>query len=70
MMIEIAEFTDPSPSPLWRLWRRRYVVGGLPTEADARPGERPWDLGPPLARMKQRYEEGGFRVAVIEARLL
>jgi mannonate dehydratase len=69
-VIEIAEFLSPTPSPLWRLARQAGVdiaVGGLPTEADLRPGERPWDFGP-LARMKGRYEEAGFRLAVIEAR--
>jgi mannonate dehydratase len=69
-MIEIAEFISPTPSPLWRLARQAGVdvaVGGLPTEADLGEGERPWDLGP-LARMKERYEEAGFRLAVIEAR--
>jgi mannonate dehydratase len=69
-MIEIAEFISPIRSPLWRLAKQAGVdvaVGGLPTEADLRPGERPWDLGP-LTRMKQRYAEAGFRLAVIEAR--
>jgi mannonate dehydratase len=69
-VIEIAELISPSPSPLWRLAKQAGVdaaVGDLPGEADVRPGERPWDLGP-LTRMKQRYEDGGFRLAVIEAR--
>jgi len=69
-MIEIAEFLSPTPSPLWRLAKQAGVdvaVGGLPIEADLRPNERPWDLGP-LTRMKQRYEAAGFRLAVIEAR--
>jgi len=69
-MIEIAEFLSPTPSPLWRLAKQAGVdiaVGGLPTEADLRPDERPWDLGP-LTRMKQRYEAADFRLAVIEAR--
>ena len=30
-------------------------------------GEAPWDYAP-LLRMKQRYEAGGFKLAVIEAR--
>jgi mannonate dehydratase len=69
-MIEIAEFISPTPSPLWRLAKQAGVdvaVGGMPTEADLRPSERPWDLAP-LTRMKQRYETAGFRLAVIEAR--
>lgn len=44
-----------------------YVVGGLPLPSDCGPGETPYDLIP-LLRMKQRYEDAGFRLAVIEAR--
>ncbi len=69
-MIEIAEFLSPTPTPLWKLARQAgvdFAVGGLPVGADLRHGQRPWDLEP-LTRMKQRYEEAGFRLAVIEAR--
>src|SRR5690606_24813351 len=68
-MLEIAEFIAPTPSPVWKLARQAGVdlaVGGLAPE-DLLQGEAPWDLEP-LTRMKQRYEEGGFKLAVIEAR--
>ncbi len=69
-MIKIAEFLPPQPSPLWKLVKQagvNYVVGGLPLPSDCSPGETPYDLMP-LLRMKQRYEEAGFKLAVIEAR--
>ncbi len=68
-MLEIAEFIPPTPGPVWRLAKQAGVdlaVGGLPPE-DLLQGEAPWDYAP-LARMKARYEEGGFKLAVIEAR--
>jgi mannonate dehydratase len=68
-MLEIAEFIAPTPSPVWKLARQAGVdlaVGGLPTEGDLG-GEAPWNLAP-LERMKRRYEDAGFRIAVIEAR--
>ena len=69
-MLEIAEFIAPVPSPLWKLAKQAGVdlaVGGLPTADDCRAGEQPWDLES-LRRMKARYEQGGFKLAVIEAR--
>jgi mannonate dehydratase len=69
-MLEIAEYIMPSPTPLWRLAKQAGIdlaVGGLPTPEDCHAGESPWDLGP-LTRMKQRYEAGGFKLEVIEAR--
>ena len=68
-MLEIAEYISPTPSPLWKLAKQAGVdlaVGGLPFD-DLRPGERVCDLAP-LTRMKARYEEGGFKLEVIEAR--
>lgn len=68
-MLQIAEFIAPTPSPLWKLARQAGVdlaVGGLPFD-DLRPGEGLCDLAP-LQRMKARYAEGGFDLAVIEAR--
>ena len=68
-MIEIAEFIAPTPSPLWKLARQAGVdiaVGGLPFDA-VETGEAPWDLAP-LRRMQERYQAGGFKLAVIEAR--
>jgi mannonate dehydratase len=75
-MIQIAEFLPPTPSPLWRLAKQAgvdYAVGGLPfddtasfTDASLRP-DAAWDYLP-LVRLKQRYESGGFQLAVIESR--
>ena len=68
-MIEIAEMVPPTTSGLWTLVKQAGVdiaVGGLPTPADL-DGGAPWDYEP-LRRMKQRYEDGGFQLAVIEAR--
>jgi mannonate dehydratase len=68
-MLEIAEYISPTPSPVWKLARQAGVdlaVGGLPFD-DVKDGEAPWDYAP-LLRMKERYEAGGFKLAVIEAR--
>jgi len=69
-MLEIAEFINPTPSPLWKLAKQAGVdlaVGGLPPAEALKPGEAPWDLSA-LSRMKDRYTEGGFELRVIEAR--
>jgi mannonate dehydratase len=69
-MIEIAEYLSPTPSPLWRLAKQAgvdWAVGGLPFNEPLGGADAPWDE-PPLLRMKQRYEDGGFGLAVIEAR--
>jgi mannonate dehydratase len=69
-MIEIAEFLPPTPSLLWKLAKQAGVddaVGGLPHDDPWLGADRPWDYMP-LMRMKQRYADGGFRLAVIEAR--
>lgn len=66
-MIHIAEYLAPEPDRLWRLARQagvRHAVGRLPKD-DGGP-ERPWDLGP-LSRMKQRFEDAGYDLAVIES---
>jgi mannonate dehydratase len=68
-MLEIAEFIRPTPSPVWKLAKQAGVdvaVGGLPFD-DLNAGEAAWDYAP-LLRMKERYEVGGFKLAVIEAR--
>lgn len=68
-MLKIAEFVPPEPSQVWKLARQAGVdlaVGGLPFDT-LRAGEAPCDHAP-LARMKETYEEGGFELAVIEAR--
>ncbi|MBC7476813.1 MAG: mannonate dehydratase, partial [Pseudorhodobacter sp.] len=67
-MLEIAEYIPPTRTPLWTLARQAGItlaVGGLPN--DLHLGETQCDLAP-LTRMKAMYEEGGFKLAVIEAR--
>ncbi len=69
-MIEIAEYLPPAPSPLWRLAKQAgvdWVVGGLPFGEISLGDDAPWDYRP-LLRMKERYEQGDFKLAVIEAR--
>jgi mannonate dehydratase len=69
-MIEIAEFLPPTPTPLWKLAKQAgvdYAVGGLPFDEKFNGSDAPWDYLP-LVRMKQRYENGGFTLSVIEAR--
>ena len=69
-MIEIAEYLPTTPTPLWKLSKQAgvdHAVGGLPFEADLRGDDAPWDYEP-LRRMQERYEQGGFHLAVIEAR--
>ena len=68
-MLDIAEFIAPTPSPLWKLARQAGIdlaVGGLPFD-DLQPGEGLCDYAP-LPRMQKRYEAGGFKLVVIEAR--
>ena len=68
-MLEIAEFITPNPTPLWKLAKQAGIdlaVGGLPVDS-LKPGEGQCDLAP-LTRMKAAYENGGFKLAVIEAR--
>jgi len=69
-MIEIAEVLPTTPSPLWKLAKQAgvdWAVGGLPFDEKFNGADAPWDYLP-LLRMKQRYESGGFTLAVIEAR--
>lgn len=66
-MIEIAEILSPSPTPLWKLAKQvgvNHVVGVL--DYGETGTDRPWDY-PALLRLKQRYEEGGFTLSVIES---
>ncbi|MEN9934515.1 MAG: hypothetical protein RLZZ387_1094 [Chloroflexota bacterium] len=68
-MIKIAEYLAPTPSNLWTLVHQcgvKYAVGAIPF-GETRGDEQPWDYMP-LLRMKQRYEDGGFTLAVIESR--
>jgi mannonate dehydratase len=69
-MIKLAEFLPPNPTPLWKLAKQAgadWAVGGLPFDDRLNAGDAPWDYLP-LLRMKERYESGGFKLAVIEAR--
>src|SRR6185312_2945847 len=69
-MLEIAEIIPPTYAPVWKLAKQAGVdlaVGGLPPADTLKPGEQPWDFGP-LQRTKQRYEDAGFDLKVIEAR--
>ncbi len=66
-MIKIAEALPAQPTLLWKLVKQAgvdYAVAPLPYR-DAG-SDQPWDLAP-LARMKQRFEDGGFQLAVIES---
>lgn len=66
-MIQIAEMLPPRQSPLWRLCKQAgidYAVGGL--ARDSRSDEAAWDYMPML-RMKQRYNDAGFELSVIES---
>ncbi|HEX5692536.1 MAG TPA: mannonate dehydratase, partial [Roseiflexaceae bacterium] len=69
-MIEIAEVLPTTPSPLWKLAKQAgvdWVVGGLPFGESFNGTDAPWDYMP-LLRVKQRYEDAGFKEAVIESR--
>jgi mannonate dehydratase len=68
-MLEIAEMIPPDYMPVWKLAKQAGVdlaVGGLPFNS-VQAGEQPWDLAP-LTRMKQRYEDAGYELRVIESR--
>ena len=69
-MIKIAEFLSPNPSPLWKLAKQAgvdYAVGGLPVGEPFNGSDAPWDYLP-LLRMRERYQNAGFELAVIESR--
>lgn len=66
-MIEIAEVLPAHPTPLWKLVQQAGVtraVGYLPYR-DVE-NENAWDIGP-LTRMKQRFDDAGFSLDVIES---
>lgn len=71
-VMKIAEVFGPPASPLWRMVKQcgiDYVVGtfGGRWDTERKPDERPWSYGP-LSRLKKAYEDGGFKLEVIEAR--
>lgn len=69
-MLHVAEFLGPTPSAVWKLAKQagvNHAVGGLPFGEQFNGSDAPWDYLP-LLRMQQRYESGGFTLAVIEAR--
>ncbi len=72
-MIQIAEMLGPHPSPLWRLVKQcgvDYAVGAMDFQNDTENlplAERPWGYNS-LTRVKKAYEDGGFKLAVIESR--
>jgi len=66
-MIPISEYLGSSPTPLWKLCRQLGVTHAVATLPVKEAGNaKPWDYMP-LLHMKQRYEDYGFKVAVIEA---
>jgi mannonate dehydratase len=70
--MKIAEVFGPPAGSLWKLVKQcgvNYVVGtfGGNWDKERQPGEKPWSLGP-MTRLKKAYEDGGFQLAVIEAR--
>jgi mannonate dehydratase len=72
--MKIAEMLPPSPGPLWRLVKQcgvDYAVGASGGRARAGEGtgrgEPPWSLET-LKRVKKLYEDGGFKLAVLEWR--
>jgi mannonate dehydratase len=71
-MIKIAEVLSPQPSPLWRMVQQcgvKYVVAGINfrRRPDARAEDQPWSYMS-LLRNKTAFEDGGFKMAVIESR--
>ena len=71
--MKIAEAMAPERTPLWALVSQcgvEHVVGTFPKPAqDETPedGKKPWHLEP-LRRAQAAYRDGGFELAVIEAR--
>ena len=69
-MIQLSEVLPPTPSALWTLASQMGLdqcVGGLPFDDPLNGDDQPWDFAP-LQRTKQRYEDAGFKLAVLESR--
>jgi mannonate dehydratase len=66
-MIQIAEVLPARPTPLWKLVQQvgvTHAVGPVPYRDEGT--ERPWELAP-MRRMKERFDEAGFTLSVIES---
>lgn len=64
--MKLAEVFSSQPNRLWHLAKQLgvdHAVGGLPWEEKI---EKPWDLMP-LIRMKQRFQDFGLELTVIES---
>ncbi len=71
-MVQIAEILPPHPDALWRMAKQCGIdtaVGVMDFSAglDVPREELPWSYMN-LARLKSAYEDGGFRLAVLESR--
>jgi mannonate dehydratase len=65
-MIKLAEVLPPYPTPLWRLVRQLGVDHAVSFLGRDESGAPPWTLGP-LRGLKQRLEDAGFDLQVIES---
>lgn len=66
--MRVAELLPAAPDPLWQLAKQCGVDDVVGTWGRSlEPGEAPWSYRA-LERVKKSYEEGGFRLGVIEAR--
>lgn len=69
IMIQIAEFLPPRYSPLWDMVKQcgvTQVVGAMDFD-DTRSDDPPWGYTS-ILRIKNAYEDRGFKLAVIESR--